>query len=264
MEKQQLIEHSIIKKYRKQIWSKFIQAIKQFELIQENDKIAVCISGGKDSFLLAKCFQEIKKHKKISFELQFIIMDPGYSKQTLLNIKNNLKNLNIDAVIFNTNIFDIVQNDKSPCYKCAKMRRGYLYDKAQELGCNKIALGHNFDDVVETILLNQIYSGNYATMMPKIKSKNFIGMELIRPLYFIKESDIISWQKHNNLKFTNCACRILKKDNSQRNKMKQLIQYIDSLSPKGSKNIMTATKNVNLNRVLQYTNNKKTNFLDKY
>ena len=209
MEKYQEIERSIIKKYRKEIWSRFTKAVKDYQLINENDKIMVCISGGKDSFLLAKCIQELERHGKVKFEAHYVVMDPGYNDYNRQYIIDNAKLLNIPIEIFNTDIFDVVStvDSKSPCYLCAKMRRGHLYNKAKELGCNKIALGHHFDDVIETTLLSMFYGSEVKTMLPKLHSTNFEGLELIRPLYMVKEADIISWRDSNDLVFINCACR---------------------------------------------------------
>ena len=197
------IERSIIKKFRKEIWSNFTKAIKDYQLIKENDKIMVCISGGKDSFLLAKCIQELKRHGKIDFDVCYVSMNPGYSDNNLKMINDNAQLMNIPLEVFTSDIFDVVDKVpfKSPCYFCAKMRRGHLYNKAKELGCNKIALGHHFDDVVETILLSMFYAGEYKTMMPKLHSDNYEGIELIRPLYFVKEDDIIAWKNYNKLTF---------------------------------------------------------------
>lgn len=259
------IEKSIITKYRKQIWAKFIKAVKEYELISDNDKIAVCISGGKDSMLLAKCMQELKRHKKINFELEFIVMDPGYSEQTLNKIKENLNKLEINAHIFKTEIFKFAATTKSPCYMCAKMRRGNLYNKAQELGCNKIALGHHFDDVIETVLLNILYNGEFSSMMPKLHSDNFKGLELIRPLYLVEEKNIISWSKYNKLEFIDCACIVTKKESGKRKEIKKLIENIKKIYPEAHKCILSSTNNVNLNTILGYKKNKeKFNFLDQY
>ncbi|MBP3920673.1 MAG: tRNA 2-thiocytidine biosynthesis protein TtcA [Bacilli bacterium] len=259
------IERSIITKFRKQIWAKFIKAIKDFELIQDGDKIAVCISGGKDSMLLAKCMQELLRHRKINFGLKFIVMNPGYSNETIDKINENLKILNIDACIFETDIFKFADTTKSPCYMCAKMRRGSLYSKAKELGCNKIALGHHFDDVVETVLLNMIYNGEFSSMMPKLHSDNFSGLELIRPLYLIEEKDIIGWSKYNNLTFIDCACSVTKKSVGKRREIKKLISDLKEIYPAAHKCILSSTSNVNLNTVLGYKKNKeKFNFLDEY
>ena len=253
------IEKSIIKKFRKEIWSKFIKAIKDFGLICDGDNIAVCISGGKDSFLLAKCMQEIKKHGKIDFDVKFICMNPGYNEKNLNMIKENASKLNIDLNIFESPIFDIVdKQEKSPCYLCARMRRGYLYNKAKELGCNKIALGHHFDDVVETILLSTFYASDYKTMLPILNSTNFEGMKLIRPLYYVKENDIIRWVNYNNLKFINCACKFTEKNNdvnknSKRKEIKELLKELRKVNPNIDNNIMKSTFNVNLNTIIGYT-----------
>jgi len=260
------IEKTIIKKYRKQIWSKFIKAVEEFDLIQDKDSIAVCISGGKDSMLLAKCFQELQNHGKKNFEVKYIIMNPGYSKKNLELIKKNLKTLNIEAIIFDSPIFDITNKETSPCYLCARMRRGYLYSKAQEIGCNKIALGHHFDDVIETIMLNIIYAGEYKTMMPKLKSQNFLDMELIRPLYYIKEKDIIAWAEYNNLKFINCACPLAsKKEDGKRKEIKLLIEELNKKNKNSDINILRSSYNINLDAVIEYkVNADKINFLDNY
>lgn len=264
------IEKSIIKKFRKEIWSKFIKAIKDFGLICDGDNIAVCISGGKDSFLLAKCMQEIKKHGKIDFDVKFICMNPGYNEKNLNMIKENASKLNIDLNIFESPIFDIVdKQEKSPCYLCARMRRGYLYNKAKELGCNKIALGHHFDDVVETILLSTFYASDYKTMLPILNSTNFEGMKLIRPLYYVKENDIIRWVNYNNLKFINCACKFTEKNNdvnknSKRKEIKELLKELRKVNPNIDNNIMKSTFNVNLNTIIGYTdkNGNYKSFLD--
>lgn len=264
------IEKSIIKKFRKEIWSKFIKAIKDFGLICDGDNIAVCISGGKDSFLLAKCMQEIKKHGKIDFDIKFICMNPGYNEENLNMIKDNANKLNIDLNIFESPIFDIVdKQEKSPCYLCARMRRGYLYNKAKELGCNKIALGHHFDDVVETILLSTFYASDYKTMLPILNSTNFDGMKLIRPLYYVKENDIIRWVNYNNLKFINCACKFTEKNNdvnknSKRKEIKELLKELRKVNPNIDNNIMKSTFNVNLNTIIGYTdkNGNYKSFLD--
>ena len=209
MEKYKEIERSIIKKYRKEIWGRFVKAVQEYKLIEENDKIMVCISGGKDSFLMAKCIQELKRHGNINFDATYVVMDPGYNAYNRDFIIDNAQILNVPIEIFESNIFDVVASvdSKSPCYLCAKMRRGYLYNRAQELGCNKIALGHHFDDVIETTLLSMFYGSEIKTMMPKLHSDNFKGIELIRPLYLVKEESIIAWKKFNELTFINCACR---------------------------------------------------------
>lgn len=266
------IEKSIIKKYRKDIWSKFVKAINEYQLIQENDKIAVCISGGKDSFLMAKCMQEIQKHGKISFALEFIVMNPGYNDKNLQLIKANAEKMQIPIKIFNSDIFGIVTNvtEGNPCYLCARMRRGCLYNYAKELGCNKIALGHHFDDVIETVLLNVFYGAELKSMMPKLHSTNFKGMELIRPMYLIKEKDIIAWANYNNLKFLNCACRFTEKvhnkeEESKRKEIKNLILQLKKNNPNIDHNIFKSVENINLNTVIAYKkDNKLYHFLDKY
>ena len=272
MEKYKEIEKSIIKKYRKEIWSRFIKAIKEYELINENDHVMVCISGGKDSFLLAKCIQELKKHGKIPFEAKYVVMNPGYTDKNLEMIKENAKIMNIDIEIFNSDIFEIVTNvEESPCYLCARMRRGCLYNKAKELGCNKIALGHHFDDVIETTLLNIFYGSEIKTMLPKLHSNNFLGLELIRPLYLVKEEDILSWKNFNELTFLNCACKFTlenysnRETNSKRLEMKRLIKELRKQNPKIDQNIFTSMTNINLDAVLGYKKNKKEySFLDNY
>ena len=272
MEKYQEIERSIIKKYRKDIWTKVIKAIKDYELIKDNDHIMACISGGKDSFLMAKCLQELKKHGKINFEVSFVVMNPGYNEENLKLIKANAKTLNVPIEIFNTDIFDVAYNvpSKSPCYLCARMRRGHLYNKAQELGCNKIALGHHFDDVIETTLLSMFYGSEVKTMMPKLHSDNFKGLELIRPLYLVKEASIISWANYNDLKFLNCACRFTEKlaideSNSKRLEMKILINNLRKMNHDIDYNIFKALDNINLNCILGYKKDGNyTSFLDNY
>lgn len=266
------IERSIIKKFRKEIWCKFTKAIRDYELIKDNDKIMVCISGGKDSFLMAKCFQEIQRHGKISFEAYYVVMNPGYTKKHLEQIKNNAKILNIPIEIFNSDIFESVEvmKAKSPCYMCARMRRGHLYNKAQELGCNKIALGHHFDDVIETNLLSMLYGAEIKTMMPKLHSENFAGLELIRPMYLIKESDIIAWSKYNELTFLNCACKMtiekaIDEDKSKRREIKKLINDLRKVNPYIEFNIFKAMENINLTQVLGYKKNSDNYyFLDDY
>lgn len=265
MEKTKEIERSIIKKFRPSIWHKFVKAVSDYKLIEEKDKIAVCISGGKDSFLLAKCLEELQKHGKIKFELEYIIMNPGYKKEIIDKIKYNLNLLNIKAHIFDSEIFKIISKEKNPCYKCAKMRRGYLYNYAQKLGCNKIALGHHFDDVIETILMNMIYNGMFAGMMPKLKSDNFQNMELIRPLYLIKEEDIIAWANYNELNFIDCACLITKKDIGKRKEIKNLIKDLKNNYIDADKNIFNTISNVKLDKIIKYYKDKAPyDFLDKY
>lgn len=270
MEKYQEIERSIIKKFRKDIWAKFIKALQEYELITENDNIMVCISGGKDSFLLAKLIQEVIRHGKIKFTAHYVVMDPGYNKENRHLIEENAKLLNIPIEIFESDIFDIVTNvSKSPCYLCARMRRGCLYNKAKELGCNKIALGHHFDDVIETILLSILYGGEYKSMPPKLHSTNFPGMELIRPLYLIKEESIKSWQKYNELEFIDCACKMTEsidyQKRSKRYEIKKLIKSLEKINPNVSYNIFKSTENVNIETLLAIKkDNKKISFLDYY
>ena len=272
MEKYVEIERSIIKKFRKDIWSKFIKAISDYELIKENDNIMVCISGGKDSFLLAKCIQELIKHGKFPFTAHYVVMDPGYNKVNRQLIEKNAKLLNVPIKIFETNIFDVTAKvEGNPCYLCARMRRGYLYSKAKELGCNKIALGHHFDDVIETTLLSMFYGSEIKTMMPKLHSDNFEGLELIRPLYLIKESAVLAWKKYNELTFINCACRftencsIVDDGTSKRKEMKNLVNNLRKINSNIDSNIFTSMNNINLNCVLgTKKDGKYISFLDKY
>ena len=272
MDKYKDIERTIIKKYRKDIWSKFVKAVKDYQLIEENDKIMVCISGGKDSFLLAKCMEEIKRHGKVHFDLCFVCMNPGYNEKNKKLILKNAKTLNIPLEMFDSDIFDVVSSvDRSPCYLCARMRRGSLYKKAQDLGCNKIALGHHFDDVIETTLLSMFYGAELKTMMPKLHSENFEGLELIRPLYLVKEEDIVAWAKFNGLSFLNCACRFTEenyqkdKTNSKRLEMKRLVRELKKSNPNIDYNIFKALDNINMNCVLGWkTDKEKNSFLDNY
>ncbi len=259
MEEYKEIERSIIKKYRKEIWTKFVKACKEYELINEGDKVMVCISGGKDSFLLAKCVEELQKHGGVKFDAFYVCMNPGYNDANKEMILNNAKKLNINLEMFDSDIFDVANmlNEKSPCYMCARMRRGYLYNKAKELGCNKIALGHHFDDVIETTLLSMFYGSEVKTMLPKLHSENYEGLELIRPLYLVKENNILGWVKYNNLKFINCACKFTEKVNgdinlSKRREMKELIKHLRSLNPDIDYNIFKSLDNVNLNCVLGF------------
>jgi len=246
------IERSIIKKYRKTIWVNFIAAVQEYELIDENDKIAVCISGGKDSMILAKCMQQLQKHSAYPFELVFLVMDPGYTPENRALIEENAKTLNIPITIFESDIFDVTTRvGGSPCYLCARMRRGCLYSKAKELGCNKIALGHHFDDVIETVLMSMCYSSEIKTMLPKLHSTNFEGMQLIRPLYRVKEADIISWANYNGLRFLQCACKLTqdskdREDLSKRKETKALIKYMNTINPNAADNIFRSLHNVNL------------------
>lgn len=269
------IERSIIKKYRGEIWSPFMKALSEYDLIQENDCIAVCISGGKDSMLLAKCFQILSRFSKVAFTVKFLVMDPGYNAENLEKIKENARHLDIPITIKSTEIFDVVHGmEKNACYVCARMRRGYLYRFAKEMGCNKIALGHHFDDVIETVMLNIFYAGEIRTMMPKLHSDNFEGMELIRPLYKVKEKDIIRWKEYAQLSFLQCACRFTeviekekgkKEKTSKRDEVKQLIKEYRELNPDADNNIFRSMNNVNLDKVVSYKiNNERVHFLDHY
>lgn len=273
MERHQEIEKSIIKKFRKTIWNRFIMGIKEYKMINDGDKIAVCISGGKDSMLLAKCMQYLQKYSETSFTVKYIVMDPGYNKKNRERIISNAKLMNIPINIFNSNIFETVSNtEKNPCYLCARMRRGYLYKNAKELGCNKIALGHHFDDVIETILMGFLYSGQIQTMMPKLHSTNYKGMELIRPLYMVKEADIVKWVNYNNLEFIACACSFTEKldnENSQHTSMraetKKMIAQLKKANPTIEYNIFNSVQNVNLSTIISYKKeNEYHSFMDDY
>ena len=268
-------ELSLRKKFKKSIWCKFTKAINEYELIQPNDRIAVCISGGKDSMLMAKLFQELKRHDKFPFELVFLVMNPGYNDENLQMIKHNAEIFSVPIEIFESDIFgSVVHIEKNPCYICARMRRGYLYSKAKELNCNKIALGHHFDDVIETILMGMLYSGQVQTMMPKLHSTNFEGMELIRPMYLVREDDIKHWCSYNDLHFIQCACKFTEtcstvdKDGhsvSKRMEVKHLIAELKKINPQVEKNIFRSVENVNLNTLIAYKDeNGVHNFLDIY
>ena len=265
---------SITTKFRAKLYSKFVKAITTYELIKEGDKICVCISGGKDSMLMAKLFEQYHAHSNINFEVKYLVMNPGYNPINLQVIKNNLELLSIPATIVDTNIFDIANSqDKSPCFLCAKLRRGALYNIAKEWGCNKIALGHHYDDVIETTLMNLLNVGSFQTMLPKLKSTNVDNMEVIRPMYFIREKDIISWKNYHSLRFIQCACRFTENcaicDNggggSKRAATKKLIHDLLEYNPQIEKNLFKATENVILDKVLGYKDgDKKINFLDNY
>lgn len=268
-------ELSLRKKFKKSIWCKFTKAINEYELIQPNDRIAICISGGKDSMLMAKLFQELKRHDKFPFELVFLVMNPGYNDENLQRIKYNAEILSVPIEIFESDIFgSVVHIEKNPCYICARMRRGYLYSKAKELGCNKIALGHHFDDVIETILMGMLYGGQVQTMMPKLHSTNFEGMELIRPMYLIRETDIKHWCSYNDLHFIQCACKFTETCSdvyadghsvSKRMEVKNLIAELKKINPQVEKNIFRSVENVNLNTLIAYKDeNGVHNFLDMY
>ena len=273
MERYKEIERSIIKKYRKEIWAKFVKAVKDYKLINENDRVMVCISGGKDSFLLAKCVQELQKHGGIVFEACYVCMNPGYNEANKIKIFENAKILNINLEMFDSDIFEVANslNEKSPCYMCARMRRGHLYNKAKELGCNKIALGHHFDDVIETTLLSMFYGSEVKTMLPKLHSENFENIELIRPLYLVKENSILAWAKYNNLEFINCACKFTERVSlsdepvSKRNEMNELIKFLRDLNPDIDYNIFKSLDNINLNCVLGTKKNGiYKSFMDEY
>lgn len=273
MERYKEIERSIIKKYRKEIWAKFVKAVKDYKLINENDRVMVCISGGKDSFLLAKCVQELQKHGGIPFDACYVCMNPGYNEANKIKIFENAKILNINLEMFDSDIFEVANslNEKSTCYMCARMRRGHLYNKAKELGCNKIALGHHFDDVIETTLLSMFYGSEVKTMLPKLHSENFENIELIRPLYLVKENSILAWAKYNNLEFINCACKFTERVSSsdepvsKRKEMKELIKYLRELNPDIDYNIFKSLDNINLNCVLGTKKNGiYKSFMDEY
>lgn len=267
------VELSLRKKFKKSIWSKFTKAINTYELVKPGDKIAVCISGGKDSMLMAKCFQELKLHNKFEVEVKFLVMDPGYSEANRKVIEENAKSLNIPITIFESDIFESVFTvEKSPCYLCARMRRGHLYHFAQELGCNKIALGHHYDDVIETILMGMLYGAQVQTMMPKLHSTNFEGMELIRPLYLVREDDIKAWRDYNGLHFIQCACKFTdtcttcnNENRSKRVEIKELIQTLKQVNPYVEGNIFKSVENVNLDTVVAWKQHgEKHHFLDAY
>ncbi len=274
-EKQKRAEESIRKKFHKQLFTPFARACKTYRLISEGDHIAVCISGGKDSMLMAKLFQEIQRHRQMNFELTFLVMDPGYKKENRELIESNAKALGIPVTIFESDIFDAVDTiEKSPCYLCARMRRGYLYSRAKALGCNKIALGHHYDDVIETILMGMLYGAQIQTMMPKLHSTNFEGMELIRPLYLVRESDICAWRDYNDLHFLRCACHFTEacaagredeESLSKRLETKKLIAALKKENPFVESNIFKSVENVNLDTVIEYKKDgKRYHFLDSY
>ena len=268
------VEQSLRKTYKKRIWSKFCRAINTYELVKPGDKIAVCISGGKDSMLMAKLFQELKRHNKFEFEVKYLVMDPGYNEANRHIIEENARRLNIPVTFFESNIFDAVYEiENSPCYLCARMRRGHLYAYSKELGCNKIALGHHYDDVIETILMGMLYGGQVQTMMPKLHSTNFEGMELIRPLYLIREDDIKSWRDYNDLHFIQCACKFTdtcttcnnEENRSKRVEIKELIRTLKQKNPFVEGNIFKSVENVNLDTVVEYkTGGVRHNFLERY
>ena len=270
------VERSIVKRFRKEIWRPFVKGINEYDMIQDGDRIAVCISGGKDSMLMAKLFQELERHGKKNFEVEYLVMNPGYNDINYQTILDNAKFLEVPITVFESDIFDTVAKDDiggSPCYLCARMRRGHLYSQAQKLGCNKIALGHHFDDVIETIVMGMLYGGQIQTMMPKIHSTNFEGMELIRPMYLIREDDIKHWRDYNKLHFIQCACRFTEscascggtEKGSKRAEIKELIKMLSERSDVIEKNIFRSVENVNLNTIIAYKKDGvKHHFLDEY
>ena len=272
MDKCQQIERSLIKTYRKTIWNPFIGALKDYKMIEAGDRIAVCISGGKDSFVLAKCLQELQRHgSEVPFELEFLVMDPGYRPENRRRIEQQLEEMQLPAHIFESPIFSVVekQQEGTPCYLCARMRRGYLYKFAQQLGCNKIALGHHFDDVIETTLMSMLYAAEMRTMMPKLRSTNFPDMELIRPLYGVREKDIVNWAKYNDLQFIRCACSVTdserEENGSKRAEIKALLAQLRKVNRQIDVNIFRSAENVNLETILSYHKGEEYHsFLDEY
>ena len=266
----QKIERSITKTYRDTVWNPFIRALKQYELLHKGDKVAVCISGGKDSMLLAKLMQMLQRYSDFPFGLEFLVMDPGYNAENRKKIEENARILEIPITVFETNIFDVADKaEKYPCYLCAKMRRGHLYKKAQEMGCNKIALGHHFDDVIGTTLIGMFYGGQLQAMIPKLKSKNFPGMELIRPMYMVHEEDILTWKEANNLEFIQCACRFTENDavqhDSKRQEIKQLIRSLREDNPNIECNIFASIHMLQLDMMVSWKyKGKEYSFLDRY
>ena len=268
------IELSVVKKFRREIWSRFLKGIKDYELIQEGDKIAVCISGGKDSMLMALCMKRLQRYSKVPFEVVFLVMNPGYNEINYQKIIENAETLDIPIQVFETGIFDAVAKvDEHPCYLCARMRRGYLYKTAKEMGCNKIALGHHFDDVIETILMGMLYGSQVQTMMPKIHSENYEGMQLIRPMYMVREADIIHWKQYNDLQFIQCACRFTENctmcDNggggSKRQEIKNLLKQLRAVNPAVDMNIFRSVENVNLQTIISYhMGDEYHHFLDRF
>jgi len=255
----QKIDRSIHKKFRKSIWRPFVAGVQKYELIEEGDSIAVCISGGKDSMLLAKLMQNLHRFSKFPFELKYVVTDPGYNQENLQRVIDNAKLLELPISVFESNIFDVVsQTDRTPCYLCAKMRRGFLYSEAQRLGCNKIALGHHFNDVVETVIMSMFYGGKFQTMMPKLNSKNFPGMQLIRPMYRVHEDEIIAWRQYNELEFIKCACRFTEEcdlwddggEGSKRQEVKALLKRLKRTNPSIEKNIFNSIHDVNLDTII--------------
>ena len=274
MDECQKIERSIIKKYRKQLWTPFIVAVKRYELIQAGDKIAVCISGGKDSMLMAKLMQELQRHSEVPYELEFLVMNPGYNAVNRQKIESNAALMNIPITVFETNIFDVAnQAEKNPCYLCARMRRGHLYKKAQQLGCNKIALGHHYNDVIETTVMSMFYGSQLQAMPPKLHSTNFPGMTLIRPLYCIREEDILAWCRYNNLEFIQCACRFTENmtvsacgsSSSKRQETKLLLRQLSKANPNIENSIFRSIHAVALDTMPGFkTEGQEHSFLERF
>ena len=274
MDSREQVEKSIVKKYRRTIWLKFVGAVKEYGLIREGDRIAVCLSGGKDSMLMAKCMQQLHRYSDFPFGVEYLTMDPGYSPANRRLIEENAQTLGVPVHIFKTEIFDTVAKmEDSPCYVCARMRRGYLYKHARQLGCNKIALGHHFDDVTETVLMSMLYGSEIRTMMPKLHSAHYPGMELIRPMYLVRESDILAWKRYNGLMFLNCACRFTERcavqapeeSVSKRQEMKLLIRQLRQVNPNVDQNIFTSVANVNLDAIVGYRKGGvRHSFLENY
>ena len=273
LSKMQLIEQSIIKKFRKELWNPFIKGVKQYEQIKRGDKVAVCISGGKDSMLLAKLMQQLQRHSDVPFELVFLVMDPGYNKENMSLVESNAKALGIPITVFRTDIFDVVAGlGGSPCYLCARMRRGYLYKNAQEHGCNKIALGHHFNDVIETTLMGMLYGAQIQAMLPKLRSTNFPGMQLIRPLYAVREKGITAWRDYNGLQFIQCACRFTEyctpdpdSGGSKRQEVKRILKRLSAEDPEIENHIFKSIHNVKLDTLPGYKKDGiQHSFLDNF
>ena len=263
-----MADDSIVKQFNNTIWKNFLKSLKTYQLIQNGDKIAVCISGGKDSMLMAECMRRWQRYGNVEFEVEFIAMNPGYSEENALKIVENSEKLDIPVRVFETKIFDSVEEKNNPCFLCSRLRRGYLYRTAQELGCNKIALGHHFDDVIETILMGMLYGSQMQTMMPKIHSENYKGMEVIRPLYLVREENIVQWAEFNNLRFMECSCRLTEVKNSppsKRLEIKNLLKQLRAVNPEVDMNIFRSAENVNLQTLISYhIGNEYHHFLDSY
>lgn len=261
-----MADDSIVGEFNQTIWKNFLKGLKTYQLIQNGDKIGVCISGGKDSTLMAECIQRWQRYGNVDFDVEYIVMNPGYSEENFLKIAENTKKLDIPIKVFETKIFDSVEGKNNPCFLCSRLRRGYLYKTAQELGCNKIALGHHFDDVIETIIMGMLYGSQMQTMMPKIHSENYKGMEVIRPLYLVREENIVKWADFNNLHFINCACHVTEKNNSsKRLEIKNLLKQLREVNPEVDMNIFRSAENVNLQTLISYhIGDEYHHFLDSY